>query len=502
MSMPNVNAVILCGGVGTRLWPLSREKLPKQLLPLVNSKSMLQNTITRVNSINSTHSDHGLKINKFIFICNADHSFIIQQQIAELDVELAAENKDHVSIQDRSTIITEPEGRNTAPAIAISTLYTDPTDMSLVVPADHVFDDNMFMKLVSDKVLSYNPSMCLFGIRPSYPATGYGYIESSGIINKHIVRSFIEKPNEETATKYMASGKYYWNAGVFLFQNKVMLDCFQKYEPTILEHCASTLNVSTRNKNVLSLSKEHFTKCKDISIDYAIMERMCEDPAGEIPVIVYPYSGEWCDVGSYKSLHEHLLTTMKESEDGNFNVIKGDNLAIDTKECIIYSEKTLVSTIGVSNLVIVSTPDVVLVCNKDNTQDIKRMVQELKKQQRPEASLHQKVYRPWGWYENLDGNDNSGVKVKRLVVLPKMRLSLQSHNNRQEHWVVANGKARVHLDKDLVDLEQNEYIHIPLQSVHRVENIGDTPLEIIETQVGNYLGEDDIIRYEDDFGRV
>jgi mannose-1-phosphate guanylyltransferase len=207
--MSNVNAVILCGGVGTRLWPLSREKLPKQLLPLVNSKSMLQNTITRVNSINSTHSDHGLKINKFIFICNADHSFIIQQQIAELDVELAAENNNHESIQDRSTIITEPEGRNTAPAIAISTLYTDPTDMSLVVPADHVFDDHMFMKLVSDKVLSYNPSMCLFGIRPSYPATGYGYIESSGIINKHIVRSFIEKPNEETATKYTTCLEYH-----------------------------------------------------------------------------------------------------------------------------------------------------------------------------------------------------------------------------------------------------------------------------------------------------
>ena len=502
MTIQKLNAVILCGGSGSRLWPLSREKLPKQFLSLVNSKSMLQNTILRLNSITSIPDTNGMSINKFTFICNVDHSFIIQQQLDELDLELASQNDDHVSIRNRSTIITEPEGRNTAPAIAISTLHAEPSEMSLVVPSDHVFDDELFMKLISEKITAYKNSICLFGIRPKHPATGYGYIQTSGIANNYEAISFVEKPNHETATKYMTASNYYWNAGVFLFQNSVMLDCFRKYEPNILEQSIATLAVSTRNDNIINLSKEHFVKCEDISVDYAIMERMTQDPNCNIPVFAYPYSGMWCDVGSYESLHEHLLTTMSETEDGNFNVVKGDNLAIDTKECIIYTEKTLVSTIGVSNLVIVSTPDVVLVCNKDKTQDIKKMVKELKRQKRPETALHQKVYRPWGWYENLDGNDNSGVKVKRLIVLPKMRLSLQSHNNRQEHWVVARGHAKVQLNEDFVDLGPNEYIHIPLQSVHRVENTGEDLLEIIETQVGSYLGEDDIIRYEDDFGRA
>jgi mannose-1-phosphate guanylyltransferase/mannose-6-phosphate isomerase len=503
MTSTKINAVILCGGSGTRLWPLSREKLPKQLLPLVNSKSMLQNTILRLHSISKIPHASNLCINQFVFICNQDHSFIIKQQIDELDQELGL--KSDKSIQKRSVIITEPEGRNTAPAIAISSLYFPEDDLSLVIPSDHVFDDEDFMSLVSKKIIDYNESISLFGILPKYPATGYGYIESAGIMENYKAISFVEKPDIHTATHYLSTGKYFWNAGVFLFRNKVIISCFEKYSPEILQCCKDTILFTKGQENIINLPKEQFSKCENISIDYAIMEKVTKDKNAEVPMFAFPYGGTWCDVGSFESLHEHLLNEMnnkKKDNDNLENVVKGDNLLHDTRDCIIYSEKGLVSTIGVSNLVIVSTPDVVLVCDKNKTQEIKKVVQHLKQEKRPEAALHQKVYRPWGWYINIDGNDHSGSKIKRLVVLPGKRLSLQTHKKREEHWVVVKGKASVQLDQLWHELEVNDYIHIPIGAMHRVENTGTDLLEIVETQIGEYLGEDDIVRYQDDFGRV
>jgi len=489
-----LNCVILCGGNGTRLWPLSREKLPKQLLPIVNNKSMLVNTILRLEGLISC----GIKINKFIFICNEDHAFIIEQQIRELSLFTGNNSIQYV-------IIKEPKGRDTAPAICISTLYSDPEHLSLVVPSDHIFNDEEFVNLVQKSINEYNNSITLFGIRPKYPATAYGYIETAGVMENNRVISFTEKPNEEKATAYMSAARYLWNAGVFLFKNKVMIKCYQKYSNNILDWCLKTLNNSPEVNNMVSLSKKEFEMCEAISIDYSIMEKVCKNKdttdKDYVPMYVHPYAELWCDIGSFNALHEHLLEQRPSAHRIHNNVFEGPIINMNSKECFVHADK-LTAVIGLDNIVIVNMNDVLLVCNKDNTQDIKHVVERMKKENMTEAYYHARVFRPWGWYINIDGNDHSGTKVKRLMVLPGKRLSLQSHTKREEHWVVVRGTACVELDGEEIILKENGYVHIPIGARHRIHNKGTELVEIVETQVGSYLGEDDIVRYEDDFGRV
>lgn len=480
-----INCVILCGGSGSRLWPLSREKLPKQLLPLVNEYTMLQNTIMRFNKLSATMPMH------FTIICNIEHAFLVQTQINNLQQPVQA------------TIVAEPMGRDTAPAIAIASLLSKPDATTLIVPCDHVFDDDKFVESVQAGLPHCKNNIVTFGIIPTCAETGYGYIKTDIATNATI--EFVEKPNYEIAYKYVAAGNYYWNAGVFLFRNKDMLECFAKFAPDTLALCKTTLECSPTIMGIIQLSKETFCKCTPISIDYAIMEKLCKDKDNSVKGITIPYKYSWCDVGSFKSLYELLL---QDSEDirpyrkHTNNIVKGDVIMHETNNSYVETENAMVALVGVDNLVVVNTRDALLICDKNKSQDVKHIVNALKTQNRVERICHAKVYRPWGWYCNIEGNDTSGFKVKRIAVYPGKKLSLQSHEERSEHWVVVKGNAKVQVGDDLLILHANQHVYIPKKTLHRMENIGDELLEFVETQIGDYLGEDDIIRYEDDFGRV
>ena len=473
------NFVILSGGSGSRLWPKSREKMPKQLLDLTNEYTMLQNTILRVNK----YTDDDIRI---YIICNKDHTFIIEKQVLDLN------------INHKITIINEPIGRDSGPAICISALLGHLDDTTIIVPCDHVFDDNEFINCCKESDKYIGESIITFGIKPTHVETGYGYIQM-GLKNE--TQQFIEKPNYELAKTYFESGNYYWNGGIFLFQNKNMITCFQKYAPDILETCMETIKNTSfdlSESNIVYLAPDIFKTCRAISVDYCIMELLCKDTDSEICGITIPYHSYWNDIGSYSALYNQL------DKDENKNVIKTDFIGIDTKNCYIQSNNPnyLITTIGIDNVVIVSTDDALLVCNKDKTQDVKKIVDSLKKEDRIERLYHTTVFRPWGWYKNIEGNDNSGFKVKRIAVYSGKRLSLQSHNHRSEHWVIVKGSGKVQVENDFYILKANDHIFIPQKALHRIENIGDELLEFTETQIGAYLGEDDIIRYEDDFGRV
>jgi len=472
----SINCVILCGGSGSRLWPLSREKLPKQLLPIVNEKTMLQNTILRFKNSN---------VSKFIFICNKDHYFLIEQQIQELNI-------------DNYLIVTEPMGRDTCAAVSIGTLLGELEQNTLIVPCDHVFDDIAFEEIIKKGLDFTDNSIITFGIKPTRPETGYGYIEVEKQTNNTI--NFVEKPNLEKAIEYMNSGVYYWNAGVFLFKNKNMLQCYKKYATDILEICELTLQHTPDYKNpsakVIHLHRPLFIQCRPISIDYAIMEELCKDIIN-INKITLPYESLWCDIGSFGSLHDFL-----DNKDENNNILKGDIILENTHNCYVETENSLVALSNVENLVVVNTRDALLICDKNKTQDVKKIVDALKKQNRIERIVHLRENRPWGWYCNIEGNDNSGFKVKRIAVYPGKRLSLQTHERRSEHWVIVKGIGKMQLGGDFLTLTVNQSIYIPKKTLHRIENIGDELLEFVETQIGDYLGEDDIIRYDDDFGRV
>jgi mannose-1-phosphate guanylyltransferase/mannose-6-phosphate isomerase len=346
-------------------------------------------------------------------------------------------------------------------------------------------------------------SIVTFGITPTHPETGYGYIETNLDDNSTI--QFIEKPNLEKASEYFNSGKYYWNAGVFMFKNKNMIECYKKYAPDILEICELTLinslnnvgNEANQANQIIHLHSLSFTQCRAISVDYAIMEKLCKDNDTFINKITIPYQSTWCDVGSFSSLYDFL-----DNKDSSGNVINGDVLLKDTSNCYINSERSFVALVGVENLVVVNTRDALLICDKNKTQDVKKVVDELKAHQRIERIVHAKENRPWGWYCNIEGNEYSGFKVKRIAVYPGKKLSLQSHDKRSEHWVIVSGRAKVQVGHDFLILEKNQHVYIPKKTLHRMENIGDELLEFVETQIGEYLGEDDIIRYEDDFNRV
>jgi len=478
-----MNFIILSGGSGSRLWPKSREKLPKQFLKMTNEFTMLQNTLLRIQVlIENTEAKTNTKKNNVTIICNKDHWYIIESQIQELSL--------HIPI----TIITEPVGRDSAPAICISSLIGLPEDNTCIMPCDHIFHDQSLNSIYQDALPYLDQSIITFGIKPTHAETGYGYIKTN---EKKETLEFVEKPNFETAKQYFESGDFLWNAGIFLFKNKNMITCFENYAPDILENCQETWQNSVcQNNHLIHLSQTPFSTCRSISVDYAIMEPLCKDTKICVQKNTFTYDSHWNDIGSFSALYNEF------DKDENNNVLQGDVITLNSTNCYIESEKSLVTTIDIHDLIIVNTDDALLICPQSKSQEVKKIVENLKKNKREEAFFHKKVFRPWGFYVNIYGSDTSGFKVKTISVYPGKKLSLQSHHHRSEHWVIVQGKAKVTLGKNEILLQKDESVYIPLETLHRIENIGSEMLEFTETQIGKYLGEDDIVRYEDDFGRV
>lgn len=461
-----LNIVILCGGSGSRLWPLSRTLLPKQFLNLTNKDlTMFQNTCKRIEN---------LCYEQLYIICNQDHIFLIEQQLQDLNIV-------------NYKLIIEPYGKNTAPAIALSCQLINSESNILVLASDHIFNDTKLVNCINTGLKLTDEGIVVFGITPTKPETGYGYIRYQ---DNNLV-TFNEKPTFEIAKKYLEDGNYLWNSGNFLFKNKLMIEEFQKHATDIYTQVKLTLeNSGTFINRQLKLNPDFFKNVNpgDLSIDYAIMEK---HTSGKVVI----YDGLWSDIGSFQSLYEY------KSLGTNINVNDGDIYNVETSNCYIKSNK-LVATLGIENLAIVDTEDALLVANKDKCQDIKKIVKLLEKDNKNEIKFHTRVYRPWGWYINIEGNDYSGSKVKKIVVLPGKRLSLQSHNYRHEHWVITKGTPIVQLGETFIKMKENEHIYIPIKEKHRMENKTNKIVEFIETQIGEYLGEDDIIRYQDDFGRI
>ncbi|MGY6277875.1 mannose-1-phosphate guanylyltransferase/mannose-6-phosphate isomerase [Methylomonas sp. MgM2] len=463
--------VILSGGSGTRLWPLSRGQYPKQFLPLVSGRTMIQETVLRLNGVPDLQPP--------IAVCNEDHRFMMAEQLWEIGVKPSA-------------IILEPVGKNTAPAVAMAALSaSSEDDVLLILPADHVIDDTAAFHAAISKAecLAQQDFLVTFGVVASAPETGYGYIKASDTAtgDGFKVAAFVEKPDADTAQAYLESGDYFWNSGMFAFKAGCFLRELEKFNPEMLLSCRQALAAANTDLDFTRLDKAIFSACPSDSIDYAVMEKT--DKAAVIPL-----DAGWNDVGSWSALWD----VTKKDEVGN--AIKGDVLVIDTVNSYIHSSSKLVAVVGVADLVIVDTDDAVMVASKDRVQDVKAVVDQLKALKRDEANVHRKVYRPWGHYDLVDAGERH--HTKRIVVKPGAKLSLQKHHHRAEHWVVVKGTACVHRDGEDVMITENESIYIPVGAVHSLENPGVIPLEMVEVQSGSYLGEDDIVRFQDNYGRV
>jgi len=471
MNTTNIIPVIMCGGSGTRLWPLSRAQYPKQFLPLVNDTSMLQDTLARLPKQHQAP----------VFICNEDHRFLVAEQVKQVQCNGA-------------TILLEPQGRNTAPAVALAALNAladNEEALLLVLAADHVIKDTVkFHQAVSLAAMSAQQGkLVTFGIVPTHAETGYGYIKQ-GDENEdgtYDVAQFVEKPNAETAQQYLTSGDYLWNSGMFLFKASRYLEELEKFRPEILTSCQNAMVKVEKDLDFTRPDRDAFLQCADESIDYAVMEKTEE-------AVVVPLDAGWSDVGSYSALWEVC------QKDAQQNVIKGDVIAHDTTNSYIHSQNKLITTLGVDNLVVIDTPDAILIADKDKVQNVKEIVNVLKAQQRSETTVHREVYRPWGKYDSVDKGER--FQVKRITVNPGAKLSVQMHHHRAEHWIIVSGTAKVTLDKETILLSENQSTYIPIGVVHALENPGKLPLEMIEVQSGSYLGEDDIVRFEDRYGRT
>lgn len=470
MSQSKIFPAIMCGGSGTRLWPLSRAMFPKQFLSLVNDKSLLQDTILRLPDCSEAPT----------FICNEEHRFLVAEQIRQHCKE--------------ASILLEPAGRNTAPAItiaALNALQEDKDALLLVLASDHVINDiQAFQRAVEKAVVAAESGkLATFGIVPTSAQTGYGYIKQG---DEHTqgyfdVEGFVEKPNKETAEQYLSSKNYLWNSGMFLFKASRYIEELAKFRPDILTACEEAMSNVQYDLDFTRPNKEAFINCPSESIDYAVMEKT-ED------AVVVPLDAGWNDVGSYSALWEVC------EQDNQGNVKKGDVVSTDTSNSYLYSDNKLIATVGIDNLVVVDTPDAVLVADKDKVQDVKTIVNKLKNMQRTELSLHRQVYRPWGNYDSIDSGER--FQVKRITVNPGAKLSVQMHHHRAEHWIVVSGTAKVTINDETFLMSENESSYIPIGAVHALENPGKLPLEMIEVQSGSYLGEDDIVRFEDKYGRV
>jgi mannose-1-phosphate guanylyltransferase/mannose-6-phosphate isomerase len=466
--------VIMAGGKGSRLWPLSRELYPKQFLTVSGELSMLQQTVARLTGM--VHSAP-------LLICNEEHRFIAAEQL-------------RLGGFSHSGIILEPVGRNTAPAIALAALQAlknakqDEDPILLVLAADHLIDDTSAFQTSVSKALPFakDGKLVTFGIVPTVPETGYGYIkagESQG--DAFTVEQFVEKPDLNTAQGYLASGDYYWNSGMFLFKASRYLEELKNHSPEILLACEKSMEESIPDMDFVRVDIEAFQRCPDDSIDYAVMEKTASS-------MVIPMDAGWSDVGSWSALWE------VSEKDENNNVIKGDVISVNSANNYLYSANKLIAVVGIDNLVVVETKDAILVAHKEQVQDVKTIVNHLKALGRTEHKIHREVYRPWGKYDSLDiGNRD---QVKRITVKPGAKLSIQMHHHRAEHWIVVSGTAKVTNGDKTILLTENESTYIPIGQVHALENPGVLPLELIEVQSGSYLGEDDIVRFEDRYGRT
>ena len=468
--------VILSGGSGSRLWPLSRESYPKQFLPLVSEYSMLRETLERLRGLD--------ELAQPIVVCNEEHRFLVAEQLREMP-------------QVPHSIVLEPEGRNTAPAVAIAALAAleqDKEAMLLVLPADHVIEN---IPVFHDSLLVASEAarqgkLVTFGVVPVAAETGYGYIKTNERYEKTqacsalAVEHFVEKPDLATATSYLASGDYFWNSGMFMFKASCYLEELEKHGPEMLQHCRRAWSAASRDMDFVRLEHDAFMSIKGDSIDYAVMEKT--DKA-----VVVPLDAGWNDIGSWSALSDVSL------QDEQANVVSGDVLIEDSQNCYVRAEHRLVAAIGVHDQVIVETADAVLVVSRDRVQDVKRIVERLKLEERAEHLHHRRVFRPWGSYESIDEGER--FLVKRIVVNPGASLSLQRHEHRAEHWVVVTGTAKVTRGDEVMELHEDESTYIPVGMKHRLENPAIDPLEIIEVQTGGYLGEDDIERFDDIYGR-
>jgi mannose-1-phosphate guanylyltransferase/mannose-6-phosphate isomerase len=463
--------VLLSGGVGSRLWPVSREAYPKQFLPMVGAESMLTETLQRVA---------GLADSQPMVVCNEGHRFIVAEQLRNMGI---------VNAQ----IILEPCGRNTAPAVAVAaleSLRTDPAAILLVLPADHVIlNGPAFTTAVREALpLAEAGHLVTFGVVPDRAETGYGYIKRGSALplGGAAIERFVEKPDADTAAGYLASGDFLWNSGMFLLGAQAYLSELERLAPDMLTACRAALETAEKDLDFVRLDPTSFEACPADSIDYAVMEKTTQGA-------VMALDCGWSDVGAWSALWD------VGQADANGNVILGDVLLDQSSNNYVRSESRLVAATGVDNLVVVETADAVLVASRDKVQDVKRLVTALKAANRNEASLHARVYRPWGSYESLITSER--FQVKRIVVNPGAKLSLQKHHHRAEHWIVVSGTAEVTCEDKVFALGEDESTYIPLGHKHRLNNPGVIPLELIEVQSGSYLGEDDIVRYEDIYGR-
>jgi len=455
--------IILCGGSGTRLWPISRTLMPKQFVKLFNDKSLFQLTVERNSKV----------CDKNFIVSNTEQYFLAQDQLEE---------NSQFSILN-SQFLLEPVGRNTAPAIALACMQLDPQEIVLITPSDHLIKDEIEYKkvLTQAKELAQEDNLVTFGIKPTFPETGFGYIEADNLN----VKAFHEKPNLETATSYLEAGNYYWNSGMFCFKAGVFLDELKKYAPDIYEASKLALDDTLNDSNMTRIKHDDMLNIKEDSIDYAVMEKSSI-------VKVVPSDINWSDVGSFDALFEEL------PKDENNNTLNKNHIAIDSKNNLVYGDERKIATVDIEDLIIVDSGDALLISKKGSSQKVKQIVSQVRKDTQLH-NIHLTGHRPWGTYTILEEKD--GYKIKRIEVKPLKRLSLQSHKFRNEHWVVVSGQATITLNDKVFILNEHESTYIKVGDKHRLENKTNESLVIIEVQVGSYTGEDDIVRYDDDFKR-
>ena len=490
----SLQPVILSGGSGTRLWPLSRESYPKQFLPLTSDHTMLQETVRRLDGLAEEHPRNAIGVRDPIVVCNDAHRFLVAEQFRLIGRRTAS-------------IILEPTGRNTAPALTLAALQAvgdDKDPVLLVMPADHtILHEQAFRGVVSDGyVLANQGAVVTFGIVPKKPETGYGYLrqgaafDADGLSGDAFrLQAFVEKPDQSTAQHYLASGDYLWNSGIFMMKARLWLTLIERFRPDIAGACRVALDQGSIDGEFQRLDVKAFNDCPSDSIDYSVMERLTAEVSGQdAPAVVLPLDVGWSDVGAWSALWE----VREQDELGN--VLDGDAFVHNAKNNLVVAQSRMVAVVGVDDLVVVETPDAVLVSSKDSAQDVKAVTQFLQREQRSEHRHHQRVHRPGGDYESIDNGDR--YQVKRLTVKPGEALSLQMHHHRAEHWIVVTGTAQVTCEDKVFLLTENQSTYIPVGATHRLENPGTIPLEIIEVQSGGYLGEDDIVRFEDVYNRV
>ncbi len=469
--MATLTPVLLCGGVGSRLWPVSRQGRPKQYLNLIGETSMLQQTLTRIESLAQTSP---------IIVCNEEHRFLVAEQVRQLGLT-------------SPTIILEPEGKNTAPAIALAAIAasaSDPEVNLLVLPADHYVGKPAALIDAIEKAASASSQgkLVTFGLVPSSPETGYGYIKRGEALATYVsvLEQFVEKPDQPTAEAYIASGDYVWNSGMFMFTAGQFLASLAQFQPEMARVCELAMEQAERDMDFIRPDAEIFATCPSDSIDYAVMEHT---PQGAVVSL----DCDWSDIGAWSALWE------AGDQDSAGNVTQGDVVLNKTQNSYVRSQSRLVTTTGVRDIVVVETADAVMVADRHSVQDVKDIVNALKASDRSEADVHHRVFRPWGSYESLIVGE--GFQVKRIVVNPGQQLSLQMHHHRAEHWVVVRGTAEVVNGDETLLLKEDQSTYIPIGAKHRLTNPGKFPLELIEVQSGSYLGEDDIVRFEDVYGR-